>query len=116
VRRVIFVLSMFAALSGTPLRQAEAWNDLARSLAELDCPDEANLEEVDGGVGDDAGDAIRAIDDHAPVLLAISEALPVPLNLTPSLPSSFRFIRTERMPPPRAGLPQRLALLQRFLL
>ena len=114
MRRVIFVLSLFAALTGTPLRQAEAFSDLARSLSELGGAD-ADLEEVDGGVGDDSGEAIRAIDVQAPVLLAISDALPTLLNQTPPLPTTFPLIRTEDIPPRRAGLSQRLALLQRYL-
>ena len=114
MRRVMFVLSVFAALSGTPLRQAEAWNDLARSLAELGCRD-ANLEEVDGGVGDDSGDAIRAIDVNTPVLLAISDALPALLDPTSPQPTPDRLLPPEETPSPRSGLPQRLAMLQRFL-
>ncbi len=113
MRRVIFVLSMLAALTGTPLRQAEAWSDLARSLAELDSTD-ANLEEVDGGVGDDSGDAIRAIDVHAPVLLAISEALPALANSFLRLSDALPILR-EDPPPLRMGSCQRLAWLQRFL-
>ena len=53
MRRWAFLLSLLAALSGTPLRQAEAASDLARSLAEL-LP-AADLESPDGGVGDDSG-------------------------------------------------------------
>jgi hypothetical protein len=55
-RPTMLVLCLIAAMAGTPLRQAEAAGDLARSLAELD--DGAVLEEIDGLVGDDAGEAI----------------------------------------------------------
>jgi len=53
MRRWAFLLSMLAALTGTPLRQAEAASDLARSFAEM--VQDANLELPDGGVGDDSG-------------------------------------------------------------
>jgi hypothetical protein len=51
----MLLLCLIAALAGTPLRQAEAAGDLARSLAEMGG---GVVEEVDGGVGDDAGEAI----------------------------------------------------------
>jgi hypothetical protein len=51
MRRSAVFLCLLAALTGTPLRQAEAAADFARSLAELTVA--VNLEEVDGGVGDD---------------------------------------------------------------
>jgi hypothetical protein len=51
--RPIFLLTLLAALTGTPLRQAEAANDLVRLLANLGGGDD--IEEVDGGVGDDPG-------------------------------------------------------------
>ncbi|APW61503.1 hypothetical protein BSF38_03018 [Paludisphaera borealis] len=44
---------LIAALAGTPLRQAEAADDLCRSMIEQFEP--ANLETPDGGVGDDSG-------------------------------------------------------------
>lgn len=47
------MLSLIAALTGTPLRQAEAAADLSRSLAVLF--ESANLGTPDGGVGDDSG-------------------------------------------------------------
>jgi hypothetical protein len=52
----MFLLCLIAALAGTPLRQAEAAGDLARSLAELDGG--GPVEEIDGGVGDDSGETI----------------------------------------------------------
>jgi hypothetical protein len=58
VRTVFILLSLIAALSGPFLRQAEGAEDLARSLAELGCA--PLVEEVDGGVGDDAGLAITS--------------------------------------------------------
>jgi hypothetical protein len=55
-RSVMVLLCLIAALAGTPLRQAEAAGDLARSLAELDGG--SVVEEIDGGVGDDSGETI----------------------------------------------------------
>src|SRR5690349_10380958 len=53
--RIAALLSLIAALTGMPLRQAEAAADLSRSLVEL--LQSASLEIPDGGVGDDSGDA-----------------------------------------------------------
>ena len=53
MRRLAALLSLLAALTGTPLRQAEAAADLSRSLACLSQPD--HLGSPDGGVGDDSG-------------------------------------------------------------
>jgi len=55
-RPTMLLLCLIAALAGSPLRQAEAAGDLARSLAELDGGDV--IEAIDGGVGDDAGESI----------------------------------------------------------
>ena len=54
-RHLMLVLCLIAASSGTPLRQAEAASDFARSLAELG---EGHVETIDGGVGDDAEIAV----------------------------------------------------------
>jgi hypothetical protein len=53
--RTAALLSLIAALTGMPLRQAEAAADLSRSLVEVLQP--PGLEVPDGGVGDDSGDA-----------------------------------------------------------
>ena len=47
----MFLLCLIAALSGTPLRQAEAADDFARTFGE--CGQSDVLHTVDGGVGDD---------------------------------------------------------------
>jgi hypothetical protein len=57
VRRLMLLLSLISVLVGTPLRLAEAADDLARSLAESD--NGVNIEQVDGGVGDDSGATIK---------------------------------------------------------
>ncbi|SIO56268.1 hypothetical protein SAMN05444166_5210 [Singulisphaera sp. GP187] len=53
MRRLAVLLSLFAALTGTPLRQAEAADDFARSFSQWFQP--ATLQTLDGGVGDDSG-------------------------------------------------------------
>lgn len=53
MRRLAALLSLIAALTGTPLRQAEAAADYARAISQRFQP--ANLQTVDGGVGDDSG-------------------------------------------------------------
>ena len=50
-RVTMFLLCLIAALSGTPLRQAEAADDFARSIAEFGQGDV--IQTIDGGVGDD---------------------------------------------------------------
>src|SRR5947209_894402 len=54
-RSTMLLLCLIAALSGTPLRQAEASSDFARSRAE---PGQDHVETIDGGVGDDAEVAV----------------------------------------------------------
>jgi hypothetical protein len=50
-RLSMFLLCLIAALSGTPLRQAEAADDFVRAIGELGQGDV--IETLDGGVGDD---------------------------------------------------------------
>jgi hypothetical protein len=114
VSRLVFLLGLLAAVAGTPLRQAEAADDLARALAELGDGD--RIEMVDGGVGDDSGDTIKADPSHAPLLLMIADAPPAapPGNALPC-PGPILLSRAGRNHPPPASPPQRLALLQCFL-
>jgi hypothetical protein len=58
------ILCLLAALTGTPLRQAEAADDLSRALAKLCEP--AHIETPDGGVGDDSGEGTLRPADHVP--------------------------------------------------
>jgi hypothetical protein len=51
----MILLCLIAALSGTPLRHAEAASDFARSRAGLG---QNHVEAIDGGVGDDAEVAV----------------------------------------------------------
>ncbi len=53
MRRVAGLMAMIAALTGTPLRQAEAAADFCRSI--IESPQPASIEIPDGGVGDDSG-------------------------------------------------------------
>jgi hypothetical protein len=52
MRRLAALMTLIAALTGTPLRQTEAADDLCRSMIEL--LQTANIETPDGGVGDDS--------------------------------------------------------------
>ncbi len=111
--RLMFLLSLLAALTGTPLRQAEAADDLARTLAERDNGGEVAT--VDGGVGDDAGDTIKADASTLALDLAAVDALPAPLSLTPMLPSPLLVSLPAQLHPPPIPSHRRHALLQSFL-
>ena len=108
----MFLLSLSAALAGTPLRQAEAAGDFARSVAEIGLT--SVLDDVDGGVGDDPGDTLKADAPTVPSALAPAEFGPAcggfSLAFVPASPASE---------PDRASRPsspaRRRALLQRFL-
>jgi hypothetical protein len=67
-RLAMSLFCLIAALSGTPLRQAEAASDLARALAERDGG--RDLETIDDGVGDDSETSIRSAGDDAQSLTA----------------------------------------------
>lgn len=53
MRRLAAWMTLIAALTGTPLRQAEAAADFCRTMFESQ--QAANIEVPDGGVGDDSG-------------------------------------------------------------
>ena len=55
--RSVALLFLVLALTGQPLRQAEAASDFARSLAHL-LAASSTIEIPDGGVGDDSGVAV----------------------------------------------------------
>ena len=77
-------LALLAALSGTPLRQAEAASDFARSAAEW--LQAGSVEEPDGGVGDDSGVCARTSD--------------VPRELADALGAAGSYVLTYPPPPP----------------
>jgi hypothetical protein len=119
VRRSAILLSLLAALSGTPLRQAEAADDLSRSLAELFQPNV--IEPVDGGVGDDSGVATLEAPgqagvevDRSPGSEPVLPLCPAP-PLVPALsPNGSRPLRQPE-PWPLSSTRQRHAWLQVFL-
>jgi hypothetical protein len=86
-RSTMLLLCLIAALSGTPLRQAEAASDFAHARAELG---QDHVETIDGGVGDDAEVAVLkdgggdTSSFQAMIPLATVEGL-----LTPLLPLRF---------------------------
>ncbi len=109
----MFLLSLIAVLAGTPLRLAEAADDLARSFAEADGG--VGLEGVDGGVGDDSDATIKVEKTIAPIAVADHDLLTALAWMAP--------LATERLPWFTADSPSRLpansqrrhALLQCFL-
>ncbi len=117
-RLMMFLLCLIAALSGTPLRQAEAANDLARSLAESGQGDA--IEPIDGGVGDDKEASILKTGDDThslsatilPVTAAPSFILPIPASSLPNI-GDRRLARVTVVPSRRHD--RRFVLLQCFL-
>lgn len=113
MRRLLFLLSLIAALTGTPLRQAEAAHDFVCSLAELDGGD--IIEEIDGGVGDDSGATIQRVVAHTQMILSVTEALPTLIGSGPVPRRPFPAGRSNTTFPSRLPPSNRLALLQCFL-
>jgi len=117
MRRLAFLFSLIAALTGTPLRQAEAASDYGRMLTGLlPFP---QLEEPDGGVGDDSGAALRdgaraitGADWSSPIDLL--EVLPATLG-APASPTGETANPRERACWPPGPPNGRRAWLQRFL-
>jgi hypothetical protein len=110
----MFVLSLIAVLAGTPLRLAEAADDLARSLAETD--NGVNLEQVDGGVGDDSGATIKPDVSSTTLASTFEQILLSPVTLPANLLDGFMCASAPEMPVgglPHSGHP--CARLQRFL-
>lgn len=68
MQRPVALLFLVLALTGQPLRQAEAASDFARALAHLLAASNT-IEIPDGGVGDDSGVAVmKAESGYAPAL------------------------------------------------
>jgi hypothetical protein len=85
-----FLITLLVALSGTPLRLAEAAEDLSRSV--VGPVDEGEIEEVDGGVGDEPEDVIRASvvqESASPAVFEFTTVLPHFLPF-PECPSRLR--------------------------
>jgi hypothetical protein len=113
----MLVLCLVAALSGTPLRQAEAAGDLARALGELE--QGQVIEIVDGGVGDDTNVSIlkagAIASRQASALLMPADPLPA-LRKTPALAAqNDHGLRAERRAWLTADPGTSCAWLQRFL-
>lgn len=112
LRRWMLMLSLIAALAGTPSRIIEAAYDLAGTMAEMDGG--GVIEITDGGVGDDHDAAIHAESAQASWMADVSAPLP---SIEPWGNPSHRAVRRriearmERHQP----LSRRLALLQTFL-
>jgi hypothetical protein len=86
-RLTMFLLCLVAALSATPLRQAEAADDFARSVGEFGQGDV--IKTVDGGVGDDKEASIlkAGSDRHSlPTMIQLSMA---DVHFTSLIPASF---------------------------
>jgi hypothetical protein len=113
VRRPMLLLSLIVVLAGTPLRLAEAASDLARSLEETGGG--WNIEEVDGGVGDDSGATIKADVTHAQDVMATMEIALAPLGPMAARPAIVRFVDNSPARVPAGPSSRRCALLQRFL-
>jgi hypothetical protein len=75
MRRLAALMTLIAALTGTPLRQAEAADDLCRSVMELFQP--ASLEMPDGGVGDDSGIGTLSAPDGSGLADPLTSAAPL---------------------------------------
>jgi hypothetical protein len=83
-RRVMLILSLTAILAGTPLRLAEAADDLEQSLSESAF--ESGIEVADGGVGDDSGVSIRSAVFESPGASGSFNLMPTLFTLV-ALPS-----------------------------
>jgi hypothetical protein len=116
-RATMFAIGLIAALSGTPLRQAEAASDFARSLAELG--EGQVIEMLDGGVGDDSGATILEAggDTTSPqsTMPPAADGLLTPPPLDPCSPELGRRRGAAWAAPPPTGFLRRHAWLQCFL-
>jgi hypothetical protein len=119
----MFLLCLIAALSGTPLRQAEAASDFVRALGGL-CDAGDILTEPDGGVGDDQHETITEVGVGHQIASFVCRSLdfwaavdcPPPSILAlflfdPSAPAPGQ----ERAPWPAPGAARRQAWLQLYL-
>ena len=111
--RAWLLLGLILAFSGTPFRLAEAASDFARSASGVNKV--GSIAEVDGGVGDDSGETVRANAESPPIAeapdglppwLAPASHIPVSLQPRADLPSS--------RPPGPLGLRLHV-LIRRFL-
>jgi hypothetical protein len=118
-RLTMYLLCLIAALSGTPLRQAEAANDLARTIGEFG--EGRAIEPIDGGVGDDAEVSILKAGGDTQSMPATDLLAMADVQFTLFIPPSYlQNVRDRRWVDPCGSLPassaRRLAWLQCFLL
>jgi hypothetical protein len=118
-RLTMLLFCMIAALSGTPLRQAEAASDFARSHGEFGPGDV--IETIDGGTGDDKEASILKAggDTHslaATILLAMADVAFAPPISVSSLPSVDDRRRADWLDSLPANSARRHAWLQCFLI
>ena len=118
-RLTMFFLCLVAALSGTPLRQAEAAADYARTVGE--CERGEVLHDVDGGVGDDKEASILPASGNtqllpAAMLLAAADASFTSLDSASSLQKIGCHGRVKLLSSRTASSAQRRAWLQCFLI
>jgi hypothetical protein len=85
-RLTMFLLCLIAALSGTPLRQAEAADDFARSLSEM--RQGQVIETIDGGIGDDSEASILKAGGDTHLLAATVPMERADVHFTPLIPVS----------------------------
>jgi hypothetical protein len=116
--RTMFVLCLLASLSGTPLRQAEAASDFARSIA--DFGQDGGVETIDGGIGDDQDVSLLKAGSETQRLAATLNptfADAVLLPLSPVSPLAASLDERRLLPPrfPAAGSLRQFAWLQCFL-
>ncbi len=107
MKRALVLLSLLAALSATPLRQAEAAADLCRSVADRDTSGDLDL--ADGGVGDDRAETITPKVISAPLPLDHHHHTFITPPVRPSPARIFDTAPASRTAPNRST---ELALLQ----
>ena len=116
MKRLAALITLIAALTGTPLRQAEAADDLCRAM--LDLLPTGHIEIPDGGVGDDSevgtlsGPHTCAIAD--PLTTAAPFLLPPVSAGSPATPGELEALREVVWWPPNPPN-VRLAWMQTFL-
>lgn len=120
--RSVALFCLALALTGDPMRQAEAAEDCARALAGLLLPN-GTIDVVDGGVGDDSGEATlnpasgslagpELVASFGSWELAPASFLVNPGTLTHLFPGRPRLAEWAGHLP--VGVPARHAWLQRF--
>jgi hypothetical protein len=111
VRVLMVLLCFIAALSATPLRQAEAASDFARLLDDLAAG--LLVEGIDGGVGDDAGETV--LKNGSPSLESPAGAFWISCDRQGSTSPCLIVLHEFDRPPIPEHPPRRIARLVRLL-